>query len=46
MTPENLGAVADAVERWLPEHVLDEDRRFTEFIENRRCAAAAKSKKR
>jgi hemerythrin-like metal-binding protein/PAS domain S-box-containing protein len=31
-TQENLGALADAVEAWMKEHVLDQDRRLVEFI--------------
>jgi hemerythrin-like metal-binding protein len=39
-TPENVSALADAVERWVGEHVQDEDRRLAEFIRGRGAAAA------
>jgi PAS domain S-box-containing protein/hemerythrin-like metal-binding protein len=42
-TPENVGAVALAVEAWLPHHVLNEDRRFAAFVETRRAAAGSHS---
>ena len=31
-TQENLRALADAVEAWMKEHLLDQDRRLVEFI--------------
>jgi hemerythrin-like metal-binding protein len=31
-TSDNVGALANAVEQWVAEHVLDEDRRLAEFI--------------
>jgi hemerythrin-like metal-binding protein len=31
-TPEKVAALADAIEKWVSEHVLDEDRRLAEFI--------------
>jgi hemerythrin len=31
-TPENVGALVDAVERWVAGHVLRQDRRFAQFV--------------
>jgi hemerythrin-like metal-binding protein len=39
-TPENVAALADAVESWIAEHVLDEDRKLAEFIRGRGTAVA------
>ncbi len=39
-TVENVAALADAVEKWVSEHVLDEDRRLAEFIRGSGSAAA------
>jgi hemerythrin-like metal-binding protein len=35
-TPENVGAIVDAVHSWLPSHVVGEDHRFTAFLQARR----------
>jgi PAS domain S-box-containing protein/hemerythrin-like metal-binding protein len=42
-TSENVGAVAQAVEAWLPSHVLNEDRRFTDFVERRSRVASSRN---
>jgi hemerythrin-like metal-binding protein len=39
-TPENVAALADAVESWVTEHVLGEDRQLAAFIRERGTAAA------
>jgi hemerythrin-like metal-binding protein len=39
-TPENVRALAHAVETWLPAHVEDEDRRFAEFVRGQITRAA------
>jgi hemerythrin-like metal-binding protein len=39
-TPEKVAMLADAVESWVTEHVLDEDRRLAGFIRSREVAAA------
>jgi hemerythrin-like metal-binding protein len=41
-TSQNVGAVAQAVEAWLPQHVLNEDRRFTDFVESRSRVASSR----
>ena len=39
-TPENVHALAYAVETWLPSHIADEDRRFAEFVRGQIKGAA------
>jgi hemerythrin-like metal-binding protein len=39
-TPETAAALADAVEGWVREHVLDEDRRLADFIRSHDTAVA------
>lgn len=40
ITLDGISALADAVDRWIAKHVLDEDRRLAEFIRTREAAAA------